>query len=48
MICRVFLRVFVCAIGVRKSNGSFELSPHKQKKIKLSEGDQIIVIADFE
>ena len=36
------------AIGFRKADGSFELCPHKQKKIKLSEGDQIIVVADFE
>ena len=36
------------AIGVRKGDGSFELCPNKQKKINLSQGDQIIVVADFE
>ena len=46
-ISEVVMHRNAVAIGIRKGNGSFELSPHKQKKIQLSEGDQIIVIADF-
>jgi len=36
------------AIGVKHADGSFELSPAKNKRITLQESDQIIVVADFE
>ena len=36
------------ALGIRKADGGFLLSPRKKTKITLVEGDQIIVIADFE
>jgi hypothetical protein len=42
------LRRKAVAMGVRRANGSFELAPTKRAKITLNEGDEIIVVADFE
>ena len=36
------------AMGIRKADGGFLLSPSKRQKVTLAQGDQIIVIADFE
>jgi len=47
-ISRIVMQRKAVAIGVKRADGNFELSPAKNKRIMLQETDQIIVVADFE